>query len=102
GRYATGLDEMGMPSRLARAGLARLHCWPSNNRPRMRVVPCSHGAKELSSGYQGAGNLKSRETGRQHHLVLRFEDDNRITETWTWREGDKDTPMVFHFTRKKN
>jgi len=29
-------------------------------------------------------------------------DDNHITETWTWRENDKDTPMVFHFTRKKN
>jgi len=32
----------------------------------------------------------------------RFEDDNHITETWTWREGGKDTPMVFHFSRKKN
>ena len=47
-----------------------------------------------------AGNLKSPETGHQHHLVLSFEDDNHITETWTWREGGKDTPMVFHFSRK--
>jgi hypothetical protein len=67
----------------------------------MRVVPSSGDIKELSFDYQGAGNLKSPETGHQHHLVLHFEDTDHITETWTWREGDKDTPMIFHFTRKK-
>jgi hypothetical protein len=40
--------------------------------------------------------------GYQHHLVLGFEDDNHITETWTWREEGKDTLMVFHFTGKTN
>jgi len=74
----------------------------TNNQPRMLVVPSSGHVKELSFDYQGAGNLASPSTGHQHHLVLRFEDDNHITEIWTWREGDKDTPMVFHFSRKKN
>jgi len=40
----------------------------------MRVVPSSDDVKELS----------------------------HITETWPWRERDRDTPMVFHFTRKKS
>lgn len=81
-------------------GIALVHYCPTNNQPRMRVVPQSDDVKELSFDYQGAGNLKSPATGHQHHLVLRFEDDSHITESWTWREDDKDTPMVFHFTRK--
>src|SRR5438105_14746998 len=99
---ASGMEEMVTLYSLDRDGVALVHYCPTNNQPRMRVVPSSNDVKELSFDYQGAGNLKSPETGHQHHLVLRFEDDNRITETWTWREGDKDTPMVFHFTRKKN
>jgi len=99
---ASGMEEMVTLYSLDRDGVALVHYCPTNNQPRMRVVPSSNDVKELSFDYQGAGNLKAPETGHQHHLVLRFEDDNRITETWTWREGDKDTPMVFHFTRKKN
>jgi hypothetical protein len=99
---ASGMEEMVTLYSLDRDGVALVHYCPTNNQPRMRVVPSSDDVKELSFDYQGAGNLKSPETGHQHHLVLRFEDDSHITETWTWREGDKDTPMVFHFTRKQN
>jgi hypothetical protein len=81
-------------------GIALVHYCPTNNQPRMRVVPPSGDVKELSFDYQGAGNLKSPSAGHQHHLILRFEDNNHITEMWTWREQGKETPMVFHFTRK--
>jgi hypothetical protein len=81
--------------------IALVHYCPTNNQPRMRVVPPSGDVKELSFDYQGAGNLKSPSAGHQHHLVLRFEDSNHIIETWTWREEGKEIPMVFHFTRKK-
>ena len=63
--------------------------------------PDSDEIKELSFDFEGAGNLKSPSTGHQHHLVLRFDDADHLTETWTWREADKDIPMLFHFTRKK-
>lgn len=96
----SGMEEMVTLYSMDRDGIALVHYCPTNNQPRMRVVPSSDDVKELSFDYQGAGNLKSPEAGHQHHLVLRFEDENHITETWTWREGDKDTPMVFHFTRK--
>jgi len=99
---ASGMEEMVTLYSLDRDGVALVHYCPTNNQPRMRVVPSSDDVKELSFDYQGAGNLKSPETGHQHHLVLKFEDADHITETWTWREGDKDTPMVFHFTRKKS
>jgi len=96
----SGMEEMITLYNMDRDGIALVHYCPTNNQPRMRVVPSSGDVKELSFDYQGAGNLKTLETGHQHHLVLRFEDENHITETWTWREGGKDTPMVFHFTRK--
>ena len=96
----SGMEEMVTLYSLDRDGVALVHYCPTNNQPRMRVVPSSDDTKELSFDYQGAGNLQSPTAGHQHHLVLHFEDENHITETWTWREGDKDTPMVFHFARK--
>jgi len=83
-------------------GIALVHYCPTNNQPRMRVVPDSDDIKELSFDFEGAGNLKSPSTGHQHHLVIRFEDADHITETWMWRQDDKDIPMLFHFTRKKD
>jgi len=97
-----GMEEMITLYSRDADGIALVHYCPTNNQPRMRVVPASDDVKELSFDYQGAGNLKSPTTGHQHHLVLKFEDADHITETWTWREGDKETPMAFHFTRKKN
>jgi hypothetical protein len=99
---ASGMEEMITLYSMDRDGIALVHYCPTNNQPRMRVVPTSSDVNELSFDYQGAGNLKSPETGHQHHLVLKFEDADHLTETWTWREGDKDTPMVFHFARKKS
>ena len=99
---ASGMEEMVTLYSVDRDGIALVHYCPTNNQPRMRVVPSSGDPSELSFDYQGAGNLKSPAEGHQHHLVIRFEDADHITETWTWRADGKDTTMVFHFTRKKN
>ena len=77
-----------------------VHYCPTNNQPRMRATPDSADVKEISFEFQGAGNLKSPSEGHQHRLAIRFEDANHITETWTWRQNEKDTLMVFHLTRK--
>ena len=97
----SGMESMVTLYSLDQDGIALVHYCPTNNQPRMRVVPQSGDPQELSFDYQGAGNLKSPSAGHQHHLVIRFEDADHITETWMWREDGKDTPMVFHFTRKK-
>jgi hypothetical protein len=96
----SGMEEMITLYSMDDDGIALVHYCPTNNQPRMRVVPQSDEVKELSFDFQGAGNLKSPSTGHQHHLVLRFDDETHITETWTWRQDGKDMPMVFHFTRK--
>jgi hypothetical protein len=95
-----GMETMVTLYSLDQDGVALVHYCPTNNQPRMRVVPQSADPQELSFDFQGAGNLKSPSAGHQHHLVLRFDDENHITETWTWREEGKDTPMVFHLARK--
>jgi hypothetical protein len=97
----TGMEEMVTLYSIDDDGIALVHFCPTNNQPRMRVVPQSDDIKELSFDFQSAGNLKSPLTGHQQHLMLRFEDDNHITEAWTWRQDGKDIPMVFHLTRKK-
>ncbi|MGA8222583.1 MAG: hypothetical protein WB780_13095 [Candidatus Acidiferrales bacterium] len=78
------------------------HYCPTNNQPRLRATPPAGDIKELTFTFQGAGNLPSEETGHQHKLVLRFDDADHITETWTWRSKGKDTLMVIHFARKKS
>lgn len=98
---ASDMEEMVTLYSVDRDGIALVHYCPTNNQPRMRVVPSSDDVKELSFDYQGASNLKSASDGHQHHLVIRFEDADHLSETWTWRSGNKDTPMVFHFSRKK-
>lgn len=98
----SGMEEMITLYSIDHDGIALVHYCPTNNQPRMRVVPASDDVKELSFDFQGAGNLASPSAGHQHHLVLRFDDANHITETWTWRQNSKDMPMVFHLARKKS
>ena len=89
----SGMEEMVTLYSIDGDGIALVHYCPTNNQPRMRVVPDSDDVKELSFDFQGAGNLKSPSTGHQHHLVLSFNDADHIIETWTWRQDDKDIPM---------
>ncbi len=96
----SGMEEMISLYSVDQDSIALVHYCPTNNQPRMRATPDSDDFKELTFEFQGAGNLKSPAEGHQHRLVIRFEDVNHITETWTWRQNDKDTLMVFHLTRK--
>jgi hypothetical protein len=97
----SGMEEMVTVYSLDGDGIALVHFCPTNNQPRMRANPDTDDVKELVFNFQGAGNLPSPNTGHQHHLVIRFEDADHITETWTWRHDGMDMPMVFHLSRKK-
>lgn len=96
----SGMEDMVTVYSLDGDAIALIHFCPTNNQPRMRVVPSSDDVKELAFDFQGAGNLPSPNTGHQHHLVIRFDDQNHITETWTWRHDGMDMPMTFHLARK--
>ncbi|HZR66378.1 MAG TPA: hypothetical protein VFA85_14625 [Terriglobales bacterium] len=81
-------------------GIALVHFCPTNNQPRMRAVPKNGEISELDFQFTGGGNLPDSSVGHQHRLVLRFEDENHVTEEWTWRSKGKDSEMVIHFSRK--
>jgi hypothetical protein len=98
----TGMEDMVTVYSLDGDGIALIHFCPTNNQPRMRVVPATSDPQELAFDFQSAGNLPSPTAGHQHHLLIRFDDADHITETWTWRQDNMDMPMVFHLTRKKN
>jgi hypothetical protein len=97
-----GMEDMVTVYSMDGDAVALVHFCPTNNQPRMRAIPGTDDVKELVFDFQGAGNLPSPNTGHQHHLVVRFEDDNHLTETWTWRHDGMDMPMVFYLSRKKN
>lgn len=80
--------------------IALVHYCATNNQPRMRAVPNADPIKELSFDFLGAGNLPNPAVGHQHKLVIRFDDDDHFTESWTWREDGKDAVHVFRFSRK--
>jgi hypothetical protein len=96
----SGMEEMITIYHVDGDAITLVHYCPTNNQPRMRAVPETENIQELKFSFEGAGNLPSLSVGHQHQLTIRFEDDNHITETWIWREKGKDTPMVFHLTRK--
>jgi hypothetical protein len=97
---ASGMDEMISLYSVDQDSIALVHYCPTNNQPRMKATPDRDDFQELNFEFQGAGNLKSPTEGHQHRLVIHIEDANHITETWTWRQNDKDTLMVFHLARK--
>jgi hypothetical protein len=79
--------------------VALVHYCPTNNQPRMRATPGAGPVKELDFVFKDAGNLATPETGHQQRLVMRFEDENHLTESWTWRQNGKDSVMTIQFTR---
>lgn len=96
----SGMEEMLSLYSVDGDGIQLAHYCPTNNQPRMRAVPASADPKELDFQFTGAGNLPDISTGHQHRVVIRFEDADHIVETWTWRHGTQDSPMVFRLTRQ--
>ena len=77
------------------------HYCSAGNQPRMRALAATPGAKEFNFAFLDATNLASPAAGHMHKLAIRLEDNDHFTQRWTWRDNGKETPEVFHFTRKK-
>jgi hypothetical protein len=98
---AAGMEEMLTLYSVDGNGISLLHYCPTNNQPHMRAVPSSGGVKQLAFSFLDAGNLPSIAIGHEHKMVLDFEDNDHITERWTWRKNGKDMDMVYHLVRKQ-
>jgi hypothetical protein len=93
------MDEMVTLYSKDRDSIVLMHYCPTNNQPRMRALPSAEPITELVFSFQGAGNLPDPAVGHEHKLVIRFDDEDHITERWTWQSKGKDTEMIFHLTR---
>jgi hypothetical protein len=96
-----GMEEMLTLYSVDGDGIQLAHYCPTNNQPRMRAVPASADPKTLDFQFTGAANLPDMNVGHQHRMIIRFDDADHITESWTWRKKNHDTPMVFHLSRTK-
>jgi hypothetical protein len=96
---AHGMEEMLTLYTVDRDGIALVHYCPTNNQPRLRAVPKAGEVKELDFQFKGASNLPDLATGHEQRLVLRFKDENHITEEWTWRKNGKNQVTVYDFAR---
>jgi len=96
----SGMEEMVTLYSVDGDGIALLHYCPTNNQPHMRAIPPSGNIQELVFEFQGAGNLPDLATGHEHKLAMQFQDNDHLTERWTWRKNGKDTEIVYRFTRK--
>jgi hypothetical protein len=98
----SGMEQMLTLYTVDGDGIALVHYCPTNNQPRMRAVPSSAAVKELVFSFQGATNLPDPSIGHEQKLVLQFVSADQIVERWTWRKNNKDTEMVYTFSRIQN
>jgi hypothetical protein len=98
---ASGMEEMLTLYSVDGNGISLLHYCPTNNQPHMRAIPSSRNVKDLVFSFLDAGNLSSIAVGHEHKMILEFDDEDHITERWTWRKNGKDTEMIYHLVRKK-
>lgn len=80
--------------------LAMTHYCAAGNQPRMETKPVAADQKEFDFNFIGATNLASASAGHMHHLKITIEDENHITQAWTWSENGKEKIEAFHLTRK--
>ena len=77
------------------------HYCGAKNQPRMRASGASGEVKEIAFAFLDVTNLASPAAGHMRDLVVTFHDNDHFTARWIYRENGKDSPSVFHYTRKK-
>jgi len=100
----TPADESEMVTLYSADGdhVAATHYCSTGNQPQMRTPPITGAVRELTFSFVSATNLPSPAAGHMHQLVLILENNDRLTQKWTWRENGSDKTEVFHFTRKNS
>ena len=98
----SGMEDMLTVYSVDGDGVALIHYCPTNNQPRMRALPGPGDLMrmELNFIFRDAGNMPVPTTGHQQKLDLHVDDENHITELWTWRQNGHDSVQTIHFTRK--
>jgi len=81
--------------------LALTHYCSAGNQPRMQAEPTPHSADEMNFAFVDVSNLTTPSAGHMRALRMVFQDDDHLTQVWTWREGGQDVEATFHLERDK-
>ncbi len=80
--------------------LMMTHYCSAKNQPRMRAQ-FGKDEKVLRFTFLDATNLSKPTDGHMHQLAITFQDEDHITQEWTWRQNDEDHVVGFELERKK-
>lgn len=80
--------------------LALTHYCSAGNQPRMRAEP-TRSVDEMNFTFVDVSNLATLAEGHMRALRMVFQDDDHLTQVWTWREGGQDVQATFHLERGK-
>ncbi|MCI0414966.1 hypothetical protein L0222_19490, partial [bacterium] len=75
------------------------HYCMANNQPRMKAG-AQHG-KAIEFRFVDATNLKSADAGHMHGMTFTVEDENHISQAWTWSDQGKTETHSFKLERVK-
>ena len=81
--------------------VALTHYCTANNQPRMQTEPIAGDPKVLDFTFTGGTNLTSADHPHIDGLVVTFQDEDRFTQKWFWKESGNDEFTTIQFTRKK-
>lgn len=81
--------------------VAVTHYCSVGNQPQMLTEPITGQVTEFTFNFVRATNLKSPDDGHMVGLVVRLQDKDHFTQTWTFQEKGKKQTEKFTFTRKK-
>jgi hypothetical protein len=81
--------------------LMMTHYCSIGNQPRMRAEVPAGEVKNLSFAFVDVTNMANTSQGHMRHLTFTFQEQDHITQVWTWRQDGKDMPATFNLERKK-
>ena len=81
--------------------LMMTHYCSVGNQPRMRADVPAGEIENLSFTFVDMTNLAKPSDGHMRNLTFSFQDNDHVTQVWTWRQDGKDTPSTFNLERKK-
>jgi uncharacterized protein YndB with AHSA1/START domain len=80
--------------------LALTHYCSMGNQPHMETPAITDPAGEFAFSYTGGTNMTASDP-HMHSMVLKIEDADHFTESWTMHMDGKEQVETFHFVRKK-
>lgn len=99
---SSGAHEMVTVYKLSEGVASLIHHGAGNSQPHFIALPLESPIHELVFECDDARNPYSLTAGHTQRLALRFEDEDRFTETWTFREDRRDGSVSYRFIRNKS